>query len=120
MRVPSDVRLDRWTQDIADACEKLRYYAPKELLFTAEDTTASHADPEPAAEAYWIKAALQAADTTQASRYAVGPLKAKPFVDTDSEAAWLARVSTVYSRITTTQARTLLEQSAGAEIGPTQ
>ncbi len=120
MRVPSDVRLDRWTQDIADACEKLRYYAPKELLFTAEDTTASHADPEPAAEAYWIKAALQAADTTQASRYAVGPLKAKPFVDTDSEAAWLTRVSTVYSRITTTQARTLLEQSAGAEIGPTQ
>ncbi|WP_327255452.1 MAB_1171c family putative transporter [Streptomyces sp. NBC_01244] len=120
MRVPSDVRLDRWTQDIADACEKLRYYAPKELLFAAEDMTASHADPEPAAEAYWIKAAVQAADTAQASRYAVGPLKAKPFVDTDSEAAWLTRVSTVYSHITTTQARTLLEQSEEAEIGPTQ
>ncbi|MFI1649757.1 MAB_1171c family putative transporter [Streptomyces avidinii] len=120
MRVPSDVRLDRWTQDIADACEKLRYYAPKELLFAAEDMTASHADPEPAAEAYWIKAALQAADTAQASRYAVGPLKAKPFVDTDSEAAWLTRVSTVYSHITATQARTLLEQSEEAEIGPTQ
>lgn len=120
MRVPSDVRLDRWTQDIADACEKLRYYAPKELLFAAEDITASHADPEPAAEAYWIKAALQAAETAQASRYAVGPLKAKPFVDTDSEAAWLTRVSTVYSHITTTQARTLLEHSEEAEIGPTQ
>ncbi|MFG3000924.1 MAB_1171c family putative transporter [Streptomyces sp. NPDC048340] len=120
MRVPSDVRLDRWTQDIADACEKLRYYAPKELLFAAEDMTASHADPEPAAEAYWIRAALQAADTGRAGRYATVPLKAKPFVDTDSEAAWLTRVSMAYSRITTVQARTLLGRSAEVEIGPKQ
>ncbi|MFJ5546745.1 MAB_1171c family putative transporter [Streptomyces sp. NPDC093225] len=118
MRVPSDVRLDRWTQDIADACEKLRYYAPKELLFAAEDRTASHADPEPATEAYWIKAALQAADAAPANRCAAAPLKAKPFVDTDSEAAWLTRVSTVYSHITTDQARTLLDHSTEAEVEP--
>ncbi|MFJ6783817.1 MAB_1171c family putative transporter [Streptomyces yangpuensis] len=118
MRVPSDVRLDRWTQDIADACEKLRYYAPEELQFAAEDTTSSHADPEPAAEAYWIKAALQAADATQAHRYAVSPFKAKPFVDTDSEAAWLTRVSAVYSDIDAAQARTLFEHSAQAESEP--
>ncbi|MFJ8957455.1 MAB_1171c family putative transporter [Streptomyces sp. NPDC102381] len=115
IRVPIDVRLDRWTQDIGDACEKLRYYAPRELMFAAEDSSASHLDPDPAAEAYWIKAALQAADTTPSSPYATAPLRGKPFVDADSEAAWLARVSTVYSNITTDQAQELLLCSAGAD-----
>ncbi|MFF1712177.1 MAB_1171c family putative transporter [Streptomyces sp. NPDC058268] len=112
IRVPSDVRLDRWTQDIADACEKLRYYAPETLLWAAEDMTASHPDPEPAAEAYWIAAAIRAAASTKASQYATGPLQAKPFVDTDSEAAWLRRVSKVYAHITTADAQELLQQSA--------
>ncbi|MCQ9179210.1 hypothetical protein KMT30_09205 [Streptomyces sp. IBSBF 2953] len=118
IRVPIDVRLDRWTQDIADACEKLRYYAPQDLMFAAEDITASLPDPEPAAEAYWIKAGLQAADTVPANPYAAATLRAKPFVDTDSEAAWLVRVSTAYSRITTAQARELLLHSAEAESEP--
>lgn len=100
VRIPIDVRLDRWTQDIADACEKLRYYAPRDLMFAAEDITASHPDPEPAAEAYWIKAALRSADTTPANPCATAPLREKPFVDTHSEAVWLARVSTAYSRVT--------------------
>ncbi|WP_093803666.1 MAB_1171c family putative transporter [Streptomyces sp. Wb2n-11] len=118
IRVPIDVRLDRWTQDIADACEKLRYYAPRDLMFAAEDITVSCLDPEPAAEAYWIKAALQAAETTPASPCAAAPLRDKPFVDTDSEAAWLARVSTAYSRITTDQTRNLLLHSARVESEP--
>ncbi|MDH2388557.1 hypothetical protein QCN29_07120 [Streptomyces sp. HNM0663] len=118
IRVPIDVRLDRWTQDIADACEKLRYYAPRDLMFAAEDITASLPDPEPAAEAYWIKAALQAADTVPANPHAAASLRAKPFVDTDSEAAWLARVSTAYSHITTDQARELLVYSTEAESEP--
>jgi hypothetical protein len=118
IRVPIDVRLDRWTQDIADACEKLRYYAPRDLMFAAEDITASLPDPDPAAEAYWIKAALQAADTVPANPHAAASLRAKPFVDTDSEAAWLARVSTAYSQITTDQARELLLHSTEAESGP--
>lgn len=118
IRVPIDVRLDRWTQDIADACEKLRYYAPRNLMFAAEDTTASHPDPEPAAEAYWIKAALESADTVPANPYAAATLREKPFVDTDSEAAWLARVSTAYSHITTDQVRELLLHSAEVESEP--
>ncbi|MGI5450488.1 MAB_1171c family putative transporter [Streptomyces sp. CA-243310] len=115
IRVPIDVRLDRWTQDIADACEKLRHYAPRNLMFAAEDITASHSDPEPAAEAYWIRAALLAADTMQVCPQAAAPLRDKPFVDTDSEAAWLVRVSTAYSRITTDQAQRLLQQSTGVD-----
>ncbi|WP_332262543.1 MAB_1171c family putative transporter [Streptacidiphilus jeojiense] len=118
MRVPIDVRLDRWTQDIADACEKLRYYAPLNLMFTAEDITASHLDPEPAAEAAWIKAALQAADTEPARLSATAPLREKPFVDTDGEAAWLARVSAAYSQITTDQVQELLLHSSSVEFEP--
>ncbi|WP_043469221.1 MAB_1171c family putative transporter [Kitasatospora sp. MBT66] len=116
MRVPIDVRLDRWTQDIADACEKLRYYAPRDLMFAAEDATASHSDPEPAAEAYWIKAALRAVDTMPAGADASAPLREKPFVDTDSEAAWLARISAAYSGITDDQADGLLVGAARVGI----
>lgn len=115
IRVPIDVRLDRWTQDIADACEKLRYYAPQNLMFAAEDITDSHSDPEPTAEAQWIKAALLAADTTTVLSRAAVPLRDKPFVDTDSEAAWLVRVSTAYSHMTTDQAQRLLLHSTRVE-----
>ncbi len=115
LRVPSDVRLDRWTQDIADACEKLRYYAPDTLLWAAEDAAESHPDPEPAAEAYWIAAALRAASSTKASPYATGALQAKPFVDTNSEAAWLIRVSKTYAHITRADAQNLLQQAAELE-----
>ncbi len=118
IRVPLDVRLDRWTQDIADACEKLRYYAPHDLMFAAEDITASHLAPEPAAEAYWIKAALLAAETAPASQWAAASLREKPFVDTDAEAAWLAKVSTIYSGLTTEQARDLLLHSATMDDEP--
>ncbi|WP_327669479.1 MULTISPECIES: MAB_1171c family putative transporter [unclassified Streptomyces] len=115
MRVPSDVRLDRWTQDIADACEKLRYYAPEELLLTAEDATTAEPDPEPAAEAFWIAAALRAASENEANRYATDPLNAKPFVDTASEAAWLERVGAVYSRIPATGAQKILDEARRVE-----
>ncbi|MGW3179508.1 MAB_1171c family putative transporter [Kitasatospora sp. NPDC001119] len=115
-RVPIDVRLDRWTQDIADACERLRYYAPRDLVFAAEDVTASHSNPEPAAEAYWIKAALKAVDATPARVDASAPLREKPFVDTESEAAWLARVSAAYSDISEDQAQELLVYAARVEF----
>ncbi|MGW0859256.1 MAB_1171c family putative transporter [Streptomyces sp. NPDC002690] len=116
IRVPIDVRLDRWTQDIADACERLRYYAPRELIFAAEDATSSHPDPEPAAEAYWVKAALKTVDTEPSSIEAPTPLREKPFVDTDGEAAWLARVSTAYSSVTEIQAQELLAYAARVEF----
>ncbi|WP_199550285.1 MAB_1171c family putative transporter [Streptomyces sp. N35] len=111
MHAPSDVRLDRWTQDIADACDKLRYYAPETLLWAAEEATAAHSDPEPAAEAYWIAAALRSVAFAQASPYATVALPAKPFVDTDSEAAWLMRVSAVYAQISKADVEGLLRQS---------
>ncbi|MER5811759.1 DUF6545 domain-containing protein [Streptomyces sp. NPDC002033] len=108
---PDDLRLDRWTQDIADACERLRYHAPEGLLWAAEEAMESHADPEPAAEAYWIKTAMRAADTRQPSHRPVRPLQEKPFTDSDSEAAWLARVSEVYSSIPVDRADQLLEDA---------
>ncbi|RKE21966.1 hypothetical protein BX266_5374 [Streptomyces sp. TLI_171] len=117
-RVPVDVRLDRWTQDIADACERLRYYAPRNLMFEAEDIFASHPDPDPAAEAYWIKGALRAADAGPASPHATSSLREKPFVDTDSEAAWLVRVSTVYSHLKENHAGDIGSLSRKAEFKP--
>lgn len=113
--MPSDVRLDRWTQDIADATDRLRYFAPAGLLFAAEEAVASHPDPQPAAEAYWIKAALLAVAIRQPSHQPSGALQTKPFIDTAGEAAWLVRVHKAYSEITTAQAQQLLEQ---AEEGP--
>ncbi|MFE6272335.1 MAB_1171c family putative transporter [Streptomyces goshikiensis] len=123
MRVPSDVRLDRWRQDISDACERLRYYAPETLLWAADDAAASHGDPEashydpePAAEAFWIAAALQnARSSKKASSTASDSLKVKPFADTDSEAAWLMRVSKVYATVSEADSRKLLAQAAELE-----
>ncbi|MGW1194462.1 MAB_1171c family putative transporter [Streptomyces sp. NPDC002536] len=107
----SDVRLDRWTQDIADASDKLRYFAPAGLLFAAEEAAASHRDHQPAAEAYWIKAALLAVADRQPGPQPSEPLQTKPFVDTDSEAAWLVRVHRAYCEITTSQAQQLLARA---------
>lgn len=61
---PADLRIDRWTADIADAVEKLRHYVPDGLLPAAEAAAAADT-PDPAksgplADAYWIKAALTA------------------------------------------------------------
>ncbi|WP_432167010.1 MAB_1171c family putative transporter [Streptomyces sp. bgisy031] len=117
VRVPIDVRLDRWTQDISDACEKLRYYVPSDLMFAAEDMASGHPDPEPATEAYWIKAGLLAANAESASPSSATLLRDKPFVDTDSEAAWNVRVGAVYSQITAEQARGVLDSSEKLESG---
>jgi hypothetical protein len=108
---PSDVRLDRWTQDIADASDKLRYFAPAELLFVAEEAVASHPDFQSAAEAYWVKAALLAVANRQPSQQPSGPLQTKPFIDTNGEAAWLVRVHRAYSEITTAEAQELLARA---------
>lgn len=110
-QTPSDVRLDRWTQDIADVTDRLRYYAPAGLLFAAEDAAASHPDLQPAAEAYWIKAALLSVASRQPSERPSRLLQTKPFIDADSEAAWLVRVHKAYAEITTDQARQVLRQA---------
>ncbi|WP_079137777.1 MAB_1171c family putative transporter [Streptomyces sp. PTY087I2] len=115
VRVPIDVRLDRWTQDISDACEKLRYYVPCDLMFAAEDLASVHSDPGPTAEAYWVKAGLLAANDESARPSSATLLRDKPFVDTDSEAAWYVRVSAVYSQIDTDQAQRVLDKSQKLE-----
>ncbi|MFD9778878.1 MAB_1171c family putative transporter [[Kitasatospora] papulosa] len=106
-----DVRLDRWTQEIADAVEQLRHHAPPTLLHTAEDVTSEHPDPEPAAEAYWIKAALHNARSGGRSRLPVRGLRDKPLSDSHAEAHWLARVQAVYATISDEQVESLLLQA---------
>ncbi|RAS24855.1 hypothetical protein BCL80_11363 [Streptomyces avidinii] len=108
-----DVRLDQWTQDIGDAVEQLRHYATPSLLHVAEDVTAAHPDPEPAAEAYWIKTALHNARSGQRSRLPARGLRDKPLSDAHAEAHWLARVQTVYATISDRQLKSLLGRAAG-------
>lgn len=105
------MRLDRWTQDIADASDKLRYFAPAELLIAAEEAAVSHSDSQSAAEASWIKAALLTIANKQPSPHPSAPLQTKPFIDTDAEASWLVRVRSAYSEITTSQAQRVLARA---------
>ncbi|MFD3422655.1 MAB_1171c family putative transporter [Streptomyces decoyicus] len=106
---PLDVRLDRWTQEIADAVDQLRHHATSDLLPMAEEVAEDHADPEPAAEALWIKAALQTASSGRRSPVPVRWLPEKPLADSQSEAHWLARVQATYATITSAQVRELLD-----------
>ncbi|MFB6988601.1 MAB_1171c family putative transporter [Streptomyces sp. NPDC056178] len=108
---PLDVRLDRWTQEIADAVEQLRHHASPDLLMCAEAATEALADPEPAAEAYWIKAALQNARSGRRVELPVDGLPDKPLADSRAEAFWLVRVQHAYTAITDEQARQLLDKT---------
>ncbi|OLZ70947.1 hypothetical protein AV521_13190 [Streptomyces sp. IMTB 2501] len=109
--LPVDVRLDRWVADITDVEDKLRHYAPPELLSVAEDAAERHPDPEPAAEAYWIKAALQAAAAGRRLEVASAALPTKPIVDTRAQESWLLRVRKAYASITAAQAGQLLAEA---------
>ncbi|WP_035804690.1 MAB_1171c family putative transporter [Kitasatospora mediocidica] len=106
---PLDVRLDRCTQDIADAVDQLRHYAPPTLLFAAEDAAAAGADPQPAAEALWIRAALAAVAAGERNDEASPALPSKPISDSDAEASWLLRVQQAYAQADPDQARELRE-----------
>ncbi|MGP3756952.1 MAB_1171c family putative transporter [Streptomyces sp. IBSNAI001] len=108
-----DIRLDRWTQEIADAVELLRHHATPALLHTAEGMTAEHPDPDPAAEAYWIRAALHNAHAGARSRLPVRGLRDKPLSDSHAEAHWLARVQAVYATISNEQLESLLAKTGG-------
>ncbi|WP_327359630.1 MAB_1171c family putative transporter [Streptomyces sp. NBC_01304] len=105
---PLDVRLDRWVQDIADAVEQLRHFSPPGLLEAAEDAVVDHLDEAPAAEAFWIKAALVAVAAGERDELPSGALPDKPIGDSGAEATWLLRVQGVYVTISDAQARELL------------
>ena len=100
---PLDVRLDRCTQDIADAVDQLRHYAPQTLLYAAEDAAADTTDPGPAAEALWIKAALDALAAGERNETPSPALPSKPISDSDAEASWLLRVQDAYAAAGTEQ-----------------
>ncbi|MYZ35999.1 MULTISPECIES: MAB_1171c family putative transporter [unclassified Streptomyces] len=107
-----EVRLDRWTQDIADAVDQLRHFAPPALLGETEAATAGHPDPQAAAEALWIKASLLAhACGARFMRPSPG-LPDKPIADGYAEAAWLSRVQDAYARITSHEVAAVLKAAA--------
>ncbi|MEU9200426.1 MAB_1171c family putative transporter [Streptomyces sp. DT224] len=108
---PLDIRLDRRTQEIADAVEQLRHHATPRLLPCAQYLAEIHEDPEPAAEAYWIRAALESA---KAGRRASSPVRAlpnKPLTNSRAEAYWLALVVDVYVRVAPEVVDTLHERA---------
>ncbi|MFF2041892.1 MAB_1171c family putative transporter [Kitasatospora sp. NPDC058170] len=113
---PMDVRLDRWTQDIADVAEQLRHHAAPVLFPVIEEAVDSGADPLAAAEALWIKAAL--ADVREGHRRDVPApaLPSKPISDTPAEVSWLLRVEKAYAAATDLQIRELREGAQIAEL----
>ncbi|MEU1469450.1 MAB_1171c family putative transporter [Streptomyces sp. NPDC005761] len=114
---PADLRVDRWSADIADAVEKLRHYVPDALLPAAEAAAADRGTGRdgsgPLADAYWIKAALAArsAGAPAGEAAAVGTQHA---TDQDGEVAWLVRVAAAYRTVTPERTRQVLESSAAA------
>lgn len=106
---PLTTRLDRWTQDVADAVEQLRHYAPPYLLEAAEEATAQHDDPPAACEAAWINAALAAVAADERRAEASEALPTKPIADGDAEAEWLRRVTAAFNGLTTEDAQYLLK-----------
>ncbi|MCL7493087.1 hypothetical protein M8I34_16910 [Streptomyces sp. MCA2] len=108
---PLDVRLDGWIQEVGDAVNRLRHHATPELWPAAEETALSHSDPEPAAEAHWIRATLASATRGCRSAVPAGPLPEKPFGTAIGEAAWLRRVQAVYTRIRPQETEELLAEA---------
>lgn len=110
------VRLDSRTQEIADAVEQLRHHATPSLFAASTKLADSHSDPEPAAEAYWIKAALETARSGRRSDVPSKALPCKPLTSSFAEAAWLGRVASVYATVTSEQLRLLHDQAGEPPI----
>jgi hypothetical protein len=94
---PMEVRLDRWTQDIADVVEQLRHHASPVLLPVIEEAVESSGDPQAAAEALWIKAALLNAREGRRRQVPAPALPSKPIANTHAEVTWLLRVQEAYA-----------------------
>ncbi|WP_175410100.1 MAB_1171c family putative transporter [Streptomyces sp. TRM64462] len=105
---PADLRVDRWAADIADAVEKLRHYVPDTLLPAAREAAGSAG---PAADAYWIRAAL-AAKAAGAEAGKAADFDTRHAADQDDEVAWLVRVAGAYRTVPETRARELLDPGA--------
>ncbi|MFJ9841731.1 MAB_1171c family putative transporter [Kitasatospora sp. NPDC101155] len=112
---PMDVRLDRWTQDIADVVELLRHHASPVLLPVIEEAADGSTDPQAAAEAMWIKAALLNAREGRRSDSPAPALPSKPIADPNAEVSWLLRVEEAYATATELQIRELLVTAEAEE-----
>ncbi|MGW2657377.1 MAB_1171c family putative transporter [Streptomyces sp. NPDC001478] len=112
----ADMRLDRRTQEIAGAVERLRWFATPQLLACAQFMTESHDDPESAVEAYWIAAALENAKSGRRASAPARPLPNKPLTTGRAEAYWLALVAAEYGRVTPELVRTLHERAGRPEL----
>ncbi|WP_327368393.1 MAB_1171c family putative transporter [Streptomyces sp. NBC_01217] len=118
---PADLRIDRWAADIADAVEKLRHYVPDTLLpaakaAAADGTAGGTADPQkagPLADAYWIKAALQARNAGAPASVAA-TVEPQHATDQDGEVAWLVRVAAAYRTVTDDRAERVLDRAVSA------
>ncbi|MFH0246166.1 MAB_1171c family putative transporter [Streptomyces sp. HK10] len=106
---PVGVRLDRWVQDIADAVDQLRHYAPPLLLDVAEAEVADQEDAPAAAEAHWINAVLVGVASSERYAEASEALPPKPIADPEAEAAWLERVQAARAALTPDDGRVLLD-----------
>lgn len=108
---PLDMRLDRRTQEIGEAVDQLRHYATPQLLPCAQYLAEIHDDPGPAAEAYWIKAALASAESGRGSCVPARALPSKPLTNGRAEAYWLALVVDAYVGVTPDIVRALHERA---------
>lgn len=113
---PMDVRLDRWTQDIADVAEQLRHHASPVLLPVIEQAVEPSEDPQAAAEALWIKAALLNAQEERRSDVPAPALPSKPIANTHAEVTWLLRVEEAYAAASEVQIREVLADAEAEEL----
>jgi hypothetical protein len=99
-------------QQIGDAVEHLRHWAPEDLLDAATDAAEGHPDEAAAVEAAWINAAVVAKTGGEPARETPGePLPDKPLSDTAGEAAFLQRVQLAYAQLTRQDGELLLDSA---------
>ncbi|MFF2657317.1 MAB_1171c family putative transporter [Kitasatospora sp. NPDC058032] len=113
---PMDIRLDRWTQDIADVVEQLRHHASPMLLPVIEEAVDGTSDPQAAGEALWIKAALANVRAGRRSAVPAPALPSKPIASTHAEVTWLLRVGEAFSATTDRQVQELLATAEAEEL----
>ncbi len=110
--LPLSVRLSIRVHTLADAVEQLRNYAPAGLFYAAEDEVEECAEarpnPQAAAEALYIKAALRAVAHGRRTHTSSEPLPRKPLVSTEDEARWWVQVQREYTAVSPQLAEDLL------------
>ncbi|MFJ4679130.1 MAB_1171c family putative transporter [Kitasatospora sp. NPDC088783] len=113
--VPLDVRLDRVVQDIADALEQLRHFAPPDLLTAAGEAAEGQEAEQAATEAYWVRAAMAAKSCGLHWEVASAALPSKPINNSVSEASWLGLVEQHYRSVTVEQAHRVVARAVELE-----